>query len=194
MADDEMFEQCLEGFRKAGHLSYLRLQHFQLDDHVPEELAFGCVGERAVVSQFVNLADIVQKNTSENQIAVDLRIILTQQIAGASQRYHVVEQAANIGVMQRLRCWSVTISCSNCGIRHECLYQRLKVRILKRDDKCGQGPPQFVDIFRGLGKIVVKFDFGVAQLPQLVHVQLKTIFIFVDQTLDLEEVILLKGV
>ena len=79
-----------------------RLQHFKLDDHVAEKLAARGVGKRAIVGKLVDLADVVKKRTGQQQIAVHLGIVSADQVARAKQRDHMVEQAADIGVMQSL--------------------------------------------------------------------------------------------
>jgi hypothetical protein len=68
------------------------------------------------------------------------------------------------------------------------------VGILERRDKVREGLPEFVNILGGLWKVVGEVDFGVAQFAQLVDRELKAIFIFVNETFDLEEVILLESI
>ncbi len=45
--------------------------HPHRDQHMAEQLAFGRVGEAAVIAQLVNLADIVQHGAGDQQIEVD---------------------------------------------------------------------------------------------------------------------------
>ncbi len=54
--------------------------------------------------------------------------------------------------------------------------------------------PELVDVLGGLGKIVGEVDLGFTQLAQLVDGELKAVLVLVDETFDLEEVILLEGV
>ena len=194
MADDEVLDHGFEFVGETGLQSKFGLQHFQFDDHVAEELALGGVGERAVVGELVNLADVVQKRAGEQEIAVDLRIVLAHQIAGAKQRNDVIEQAADVGVMQGLGSGSVAVGGGDFRIGHEGLNERLQMRILEGRDEGRQGLPEFVDVLGGLGKVVGEIDFGFAQLAQLVDGELKAVLIFVDQAFDLEEVVLLEGV
>src|SRR5258708_6129925 len=112
MADDQVLEQGLELWREIRNQRELGLQHFELDDHVPEQLPAGGVGERTVVSQFVNLSDVVQKCAGEHQVAVYLRVIAADQVAGSEQRNDVIEQSADVSVMQRLSSGSVAIGLS----------------------------------------------------------------------------------
>ena len=59
--------------------------------------------------------------------------------------------------------------------------------------EAGQSLPEFVDIFCGLRQVIGKFDFRFAQLAELVDGELKTVLVFVDEALDLEEIVLLEG-
>src|ERR1700722_10972035 len=118
-----MFEHGFEFRRKAGYQGELGLQHLKFDHHVAEKLASRGVGERAVVRQLMNLADVVQKSAGEEKVAIDLRIIPAHQIAGAAKRDHVIEQAANEGVVQGLGGGSVAIGGGNFRIGHESFEQ-----------------------------------------------------------------------
>src|SRR5215469_16161395 len=131
MADDEVLEQGFEFGRKVWQEHELCLQHFQLDDHVPEQLPAGGVREGAVVSEFVDLADVVQERARQHQVTVDLGIIPADQIAGTKQGNDVIEQAADVGMMQRLGGGSIAIRRGDIRVRHEGLNERLQVRILK---------------------------------------------------------------
>ena len=162
----------------------LGLQHFQFDDHVTEKLAFGRVGKRTVVSELVNLADVVQERASEKKIAIDLGIVAAHQVAGAKERDDVIEQPADVGVMQGLGGGCIAIGGGNFRIGHEGLDQRFQMGIPKRSDKAGQGLPEFVDVLRGLGKVVGEVDLGFAQLAQLVNRELEAILVLVDEALD----------
>src|ERR1700722_820029 len=67
------------------------------------------------------------------------------------------------------------------------------MRVLNRRDKAGQGLPELVDVFAGFWKVVRKVDFRFPQLAKLVDGELEAVLIFVDETLDLEEIVLLEG-
>src|SRR5580704_2135707 len=194
VADDEVLQQSLEFGGKAWDQRQLRLQHLKFNDHVPEKLAARSVGKRAIVSQFVNLADVVKKYAGQQQIAIHLRIVPADQVARAKKRDYVVEQAADIGVMQGLGGGSVAVSGRDLPVGHEGLHQRLEIGILKGRDKIGQSLPEFVNILGGFGKIVGEFDFGFAQLTQLMNSELEAVLILVNQAFDLEEIVLLEGI
>jgi len=65
VTDDEMLQQGLEFVREAGNEREFGLQHLQFNHHVAEQLAAGSIGKRAIVNQFVNLADVVEKNAGQ---------------------------------------------------------------------------------------------------------------------------------
>src|SRR5215468_8062490 len=98
---------------------------------MPEKLALGCIGERSVVGQFVDFADIVQKCSCEKEIPVDLGIIPAHQVARAEQRHHVVKQASDESMMERLGGGSITVGSRDLWIGHECLHEGFQMRVLK---------------------------------------------------------------
>jgi hypothetical protein len=106
----------------------------------------------------VNLADVVEKYAGQQQVAVDLGIVPGDEVARAKKRDHVVQQAANIGVMQGLGGGSVAVSGGELRVGHEGPYQRLEMRILEGCDEVRQRLPEFVNILGGLGKIVRELD------------------------------------
>src|SRR6476659_3804014 len=113
MADDEMFDQSFEGIGKSRNLRDFRLQHFQLNNHVPKQLPAGGVSKSPVVSQLVDLSDVVKKCAGEQQVTIDGWIVPAHQITRAGQRNHVIQKPADVCVMQALRRRSSTIGLSN---------------------------------------------------------------------------------
>src|SRR5579872_2055615 len=135
MADDQVLNQSLQLVGETGYLRELCLQHLQLNDHVPEQLPARGVCKRAVVRELIDLADVVQEYSRQQQVAVDLRIISAQQVTRLEQRNHVIKQAPDVSVMQRLGGRSIAISFRNLWIGHECFDQGFEVGILKSRDK-----------------------------------------------------------
>ena len=91
------------------------MQHLELDDHVPEQLSARGVGEGPIVGQLVNLPDVVQKRAREDQIAVYLRVVAADQVARPKERHDVIEQAANVGVMQCFGGRGIAVGCAISG-------------------------------------------------------------------------------
>src|SRR5580692_9751227 len=106
-------------------------------DHVAEKLAFGRIGKRPVVGEFMNLADVVEKGAGEEKVASDLRIIVAHEIAGAEQRNDVIKQAADVGVVKGLGRGGVAVRGSDFRIGHEALDQRFEMRVLKGGNESG---------------------------------------------------------
>src|SRR5437868_7423829 len=194
MADDEVLNQRLQRIRKLGQLGELCLQHFKFDDHVPEQLAACSVGKRAIVSKLVNLANIVEEGSGEQQVAVYLRIIVAHQVAGIEKRDDMLKQSTDIGVVKRFGRRGIAISLSDIGIGHERLNQSFEVGIFKACDEACQGLPQLPNILGRLRQVIGKVNFRVSQTAKLVDRKLKAILVLVDQTFNLDEIILLKGV
>src|SRR5208283_2480290 len=158
VADDEVLQQNLQFVGEIRNQRKLGLQHLQFDDHVPEQLTPSRVGKRAIVGKLVNLADVMQKDTSQHQVAIHLWIVTADQVTRAKEGDNVVKQSTDVGVMQSFRSGSVAIRSGNLRVGHERLHQSLQMRILKGTDKIGQRLPEFVDVSGRLGKIVCEFD------------------------------------
>ena len=119
MADDEVLDQYLELRRKVGNLRQLGVQQFQVDDQVAEQLPLGGVAERAGITQLANLSDVVQERAGEQQVAVDERVVAGNQVAGAEERNHMVQQSADAGMVHGLGGRSVAVGAGNLRIGHE---------------------------------------------------------------------------
>ena len=68
------------------------------------------------------------------------------------------------------------------------------MRVVKCADEPFQIAPKIVDIFLGLGQIIGKIDFRFLHPPEFVDRELKTILVFVDESFDFQEIILLEDV
>src|SRR6202142_172294 len=194
MADNEVLNKNLEFLGKAGQLGKLGFEDFQFDDHVPEQLAACRVGEGAIIGELVNLADIVQKSAGKQQVTIDLRIVLAHQVAGTEKRDHVIEQSADISMVQSLGGGSIAVGFGNVGVSHEGFDQRPEMGVLKRSDEGCQGLPEFADVFGGFWQVVREVNLRLSQTAKFVNGDLEPVLIFVEQALDLEEIVLLEGV
>src|SRR5271169_5770390 len=94
--------------------------------------------------------------------------------------------------MQRLGRGSIAVALSNLRVGHERFHKRLQVWILESAHKLRQRSPKFANVFGSLWEIVGKVDVGLFHAPQLVNGELKPILVLVDQTLDLEKVVLFE--
>ena len=159
-----------------------------------KQLSTRAIGKRTLVGQLEDFPDVVEKRSREHEIAIDLRIIAADQVARVEQRDHMIEKPADVGVMQSLGRWCVAVGLGNLGVAHECLNQRLKMRILKRLYKRCKRSPQLVDVFRSLWEVIRKINFRIAHLAQLVDGELKTVLVLVEQAFGLDEVVLLEYV
>ena len=192
VADDEVLDQDLERRGEAGNLLQLGVQQFELDDEVAQQLALGGVAERAGIAQLANLSDVMQEGAGEQQVPVDERIVAGHQVAGAEQRYHVVEQSADACVVHRLGRGRVAIVAGNLRIGHEQLQQTAQVGLPNGGDELAERLPEFIDILRCFGKVIGEVDLGGVHLADLVNRELPALVVLVDQSLDLDDVVLLE--
>src|SRR5207253_8480586 len=99
-----------------------------------------------MIRKLVNFANIVQKGPGEQQVAVDLGIIAADDITGAKERDNVVEQSANVSVMQTLGSRGIAVRRGNFGIGHEWLDQRPEMLVLESCHKACKRLPEFADV------------------------------------------------
>ena len=71
MADDDVFDQDAQLWRKIRKRTELVGHDAQTDHHVAEQLSFGSVSESAIVTQLPDLAQVVQHATRNHQVAID---------------------------------------------------------------------------------------------------------------------------
>ena len=141
----------------------------------------------------MDFADIVQKCAGHQQVAVDhVRIVSAGEIAKVEQRDHMVQQAANVCMMQGLGCRGVLVSTLDLWISHKGLDQRLEMRVAKVLDVFAHRPPKLVDVLGGPGQVVVKINFRVCQAAHLVDGELEPSIEFVQQSADFDKVILIE--
>src|SRR6266481_2022487 len=105
---------------------------------MPQQLAARGVGERTVVSKFVDLPDMVKERAGEQQVAINVRVIAAHQVARIEQRDYVLQQTSDESVMQGLGGRSVAVGFRNLRVGHERLNQRLEGRGLESCDVARQ--------------------------------------------------------
>ena len=82
MADDQVLDSVFSDSGKSGTSGSLACSISSSMIMCPSNWPRVRVGERAVVGQLVDLADIVKERAGEQQIAIDLRIVAAHQVAG----------------------------------------------------------------------------------------------------------------
>src|SRR5436190_12805399 len=88
----------------------------------------------------------------------------------------------------------IAIGGGNLGIGDERLDQSFEVGILNSGNEIRQSLPELVNVLCSFRKVIGKIDFRFTQLSKLVDGELEALLVLIDQPLDFEEVILLKGV
>ena len=104
MADDHVFEpqQELGRERLAGQVGGpldLVAEHLDAHDQVADELALVGVAEGAVVAQLVDLADVVEEDAGQQQVAIELGVEVDDPVGDGQQGDDVLEQPAVVGVV-----------------------------------------------------------------------------------------------
>ena len=114
---------------KSGKAAQLVAHHPHADGDVAQQLAFVGVGEAALVVQLVDLADIVQDHAGEQQVEIDVRVVRRGQAGQRAQREHVLDQAAEEGVVDLLGGGRDAVAARDVRIVEHGIEQRLQMRI-----------------------------------------------------------------
>ncbi len=83
----------------SAHCLTLSREHLHAHDQVPHELALIGVGERPVIRQLVDLADVVQEDAGQEQVAVDLGVEIDDPVGHVEQRHDVLDQPPLVGMV-----------------------------------------------------------------------------------------------
>jgi hypothetical protein len=104
MADDHVLqpEQELVWKRFAGQLGAsggLLSDHLHAHDEVSDELSFVGVGESAVIRELVDLADVVEEDAGEQQVAIQLGVEFRDPAGDVQEVDDVFDQTALVCVV-----------------------------------------------------------------------------------------------
>lgn len=157
MGDDHVLqaELHLGGERLTGQL--LRLldlvtEHFHAHDDVADQFAFIRVAERGIVTEFADLADVVQKNAHDQQIAVDARIDRRETVRAVHHGDDVFQEAADVGVMLAHTGGRPAKVAEKAFIHVEGLGQAAQVQVLGLEEHRLHAFLQLGDVLLGVGQ------------------------------------------
>ena len=115
--------------RKIRQVAQLVADHPHGDRDVAEQLAFVGVGKAALVVQLVDLADIVQHHAGDQQVVIDVRVVRRGRLRQPADAEHVLDQAAQKGVMNLLGGGRAAVAARDVLIVQHRVQQALQVRI-----------------------------------------------------------------
>ena len=133
-------------------------EHLDAHDQVADELALVGVGEGAVVGELVDLADVVQEDAGQQQVAVDLGIEVEDPVGDVEQGDDVLEQPALVGVVvldARRRRGELA---DELVVDQEALDQGAEVRVAHRQEHLAQPGHQLGDVLRALRQEILGLD------------------------------------
>lgn len=107
----------------------LVVDHAHGDDDVAKQLARVRIAEAPFVVQFLNLAYVVQDNTSKQQVPVYARVMLCGEFGQREQAQHMFDQPAQPGMVDRFGRGSELEAPANFFIIEHQIEQRLEMRI-----------------------------------------------------------------
>src|SRR6185437_1908431 len=96
MAHNQMLDERRKRLRKIGNHINFSLHHSETNDDMSEQLPFVRVSDRARIGKLLRLADVVEHDTREEQVAVDFRIMLGDVFRKSAQTDDVFQQTAQV--------------------------------------------------------------------------------------------------
>jgi hypothetical protein len=111
-----------------------------------------------VVAQLADLADVVQENAHEEQIAVQLRIEADEAVAGVEERGDVLEQTADVGVVVANAGRRPAEAMHELVVHEETLGQGAQVRVAQLHQGAAEPVEQLADVLLGVRQEVGQVD------------------------------------
>ena len=99
MAEDHVLQQRSQSLREVRYGADLVIDHPDPDDDVADQLTFGAVAEAAIIRELVDLADVVQDDTGEQQVEVDVAVVRSEQFRDRAHGQHMLDESAEEGMM-----------------------------------------------------------------------------------------------
>ena len=127
--------------------------------------------------QFAHLADVVQDDAGEQQIAMQHRIVRRDAVSQHQQAHHVLQQSAEPRMVQLLCRGSLAIRLCQRGIAENLGQQQLQIWFSKAVDKSEQLPPQRVNVAGRGGQHVGLIRFTRRGFAQLIDLHLQPVVI-----------------
>src|SRR5260370_23472902 len=187
--DEDVLDDGFEFGGKASHGIHGLGDGVEFHDDVAEELTLGGVADRAFVAKFIELADVVEQGGDQKKIDIELGIVRGDLFGQATQADHMLEQAAEIGVMHDFGGRRALEADNKLRIAEDSGRQLLQPATFEFGDEPEELLEQIVDVVGGVTQIVAELDlFGLGE-TKLLENQLEPIAVEFDAALHLHEIV-----
>ena len=198
MAQDQVLQpqQQFGRERLAGqvrHLPHLLVEHLDADDQVADQLALVGVGEGPVVAQLAHLADVVQEDAHQQQVAVQLGVERREAVGGVEQRDDVLQQAAEVGVVVADAGRRLAEGVDELLVHQEALGQAAQVRVAELAAGAAQPFVELADVLLGVRQEVGQLDLLGLDALEVAEDHLQGALEELHLALDEEEIAGLEG-
>ena len=139
MAGDDVLDLQESRRGEAGHLPRMAVDQQHTESDMAEELADVRVAEVACEAELLELADVVQDAAGDEDIAVEAIVTISDSVRELDERQDVVEETADIGVVQALAGRTVCQPEKDLRIVDEPREERADMVVIDR----GDNPAQF---------------------------------------------------
>ena len=124
-----------------------------------DHLTLVSIAEGAIVTQFIDLAEVVQNRSRYQQIPVNPFVMACHEAAEPDQREAVLKQTAKVGMVHGLcRRRPLELPC-RLLVPEDILQQATEPGITKLGDKSDQLAKHLLDVEAGRWKVLAQIDF-----------------------------------
>jgi len=159
---------------------------------VAQELALDGVLEAGRPRKLTNLADIVEQDAGEHQIAMEDGVMGDNAVGQGEQADHVLQKSSEPGVVKLLGGRSFAVSGGQNRVREDGSKQALQVGFGEAVDKAQKLGPQVGHVIVGRGQQVGLVRLAISGLAELVDLQLHGVFEAGGAATDLDDVAALE--
>ena len=130
------------------------------DLDVAEQRAFQGVFEAGGPGQFADLADVVQDDAGEDQVAHEHGVVRHDAVGEADEADHMLQQAAEPGMMELLGGGSLDEGFADGGVGQDGGDQPLQIGIGEAGYGCFEFLPELGDVVGGGGQQIGSVELG----------------------------------
>jgi hypothetical protein len=105
VADDEVLQYARDLDREAFEPRHVALENLQSQPHVTHELPARRVAQAPRCPKLLDLADVVQDGTSNQEVPIESRVMFNDFLGQSAQGGYMVQQSTAAGVMETHAPW-----------------------------------------------------------------------------------------
>jgi hypothetical protein len=193
MRNQQMQELSAELCREVTYRGNLLRDHDGLHRQMTQQLAVSRVPKPTLVTQFIDLAKIMQHCTRLKKVDVYPAIVLTNLFAESDERKRMLEQTTQVRVMHRLRGGRPPKLSRRFLVGKDILEKLSQVGVIKSANRRHEFGKHLIGVVRRSWEVVRQIDLTLFAAADTMHCKLQVIAVAVDLTAHIDNVIAIKS-